>query len=276
MQVLRALTALDESSAQHSSLAEGQLLPMLVCTLAMLAALNPIQPPRRHSKALQASSGQTLKPAPSVESLQPTASAHHDTELPDELSQGIANAQSHQTSAATSSSQNLDSQIHKSSSSTARCISQPSISQRNGVKAALSTQPQNCSVMQSSQLQQQNLSAPASTLPASGSTSDHTHAELPAHLTQVRQTDTCGSAVEHSLREQCADSPEDLLKLARQYPKQSPYQGYRCDLVALLANLCFRRTAVQKKVQQLGGVELILSQCQVHCLPRESSYEVAL
>lgn len=69
--------------------------------------------------------------------------------------------------------------------------------------------------------------------------------------------------VEQALSQQTADSPEELLQLAEQYPKQSPYQGYRCDLVALLANLCFRRSAVQRKVQQLGGVELILSQCQV-------------
>lgn len=69
--------------------------------------------------------------------------------------------------------------------------------------------------------------------------------------------------VEQALSQQTAESAEQLLRLAEQYPKQSPYNGYRCDLVALLANLCFRRSAVQHKVQQLGGVELILSQCQV-------------
>ena len=66
--------------------------------------------------------------------------------------------------------------------------------------------------------------------------------------------------------QQTADSPEELMQLAVQYPKQSPYNGYRCDLVALLANLCFQCPAVQRKVQQLGGVELILSQCQVQQL----------
>ncbi|KAL0023730.1 hypothetical protein WJX79_008961 [Trebouxia sp. C0005] len=62
--------------------------------------------------------------------------------------------------------------------------------------------------------------------------------------------------------QQDSGSPEQLIRLAQQFPRQSPYKGYRCDLVALLANLCFRRPAVQNKVQQLGGTELILSQCQ--------------
>ena len=72
--------------------------------------------------------------------------------------------------------------------------------------------------------------------------------------------------VQQAMVQQTADSPEEVMHLAVQYPKQSPYSGYRCDLVALLANLCFRCSAVQHKVQQLGGVELILSQCQVPLL----------
>lgn len=79
------------------------------------------------------------------------------------------------------------------------------------------------------------------------------------------KTDAC-CPVQQDMRQQTAHTPEELAELAEQYPKQSPYSGYRCDLVALLANLCFRRLAVQQKVQQLGGVELILSQCQVHQL----------
>lgn len=77
-----------------------------------------------------------------------------------------------------------------------------------------------------------------------------------------QQQDACYPA-QQAMSQQTADSPEELMQLAQQYPKQSPYSCYRCDLVALLANLCFRRPAVQHKVQQLGGVELILSQCQV-------------
>ena len=72
--------------------------------------------------------------------------------------------------------------------------------------------------------------------------------------------------VDQALNQQAAGTAEELIRLARQYPKQSLYKCYRCDLVALLANLCFRRHAVQQKVQQLGGVELILSQCQVQHL----------
>ena len=35
-----------------------------------------------------------------------------------------------------------------------------------------------------------------------------------------------------------------------------------CALAAVLGNMAFRRPAVQRKIQQLGGVELLLSQCQ--------------
>ena len=80
-----------------------------------------------------------------------------------------------------------------------------------------------------------------------------------------RKQDACYPP-QQAMNRQTADSPEELVQQAQQYPKQSPYSGYRCDLVALLANLCFRRPAVQHKVQQLGGVELILSQCQVQQL----------
>ena len=58
MQVLRALTALQDSSPQPVRLADDQLMGMLVCSLAMLAALNPIQPPRRRSDPPQPVSAQ--------------------------------------------------------------------------------------------------------------------------------------------------------------------------------------------------------------------------
>lgn len=70
-------------------------------------------------------------------------------------------------------------------------------------------------------------------------------------------------AVSDFTEHQTADTPSQLAEVAKQYPRQSPYKGYRVDLVALLANLSYRNAAVQQKVQQLGGVELILSQCQV-------------
>ena len=78
----------------------------------------------------------------------------------------------------------------------------------------------------------------------------------------VRQQDADG-ALSHFTEHQTADTPVQLAEVAKQYPRQSPYKGYRVDLVALLANLSYRNAAVQQKVQQLGGVELILSQCQV-------------
>ena len=71
------------------------------------------------------------------------------------------------------------------------------------------------------------------------------------------------SAVSYFTEHQTADTPSQLAEVAKHYPRQSPYKGYRVDLVALLANLSYRNAAVQQKVQQLGGVELILSQCQV-------------
>ena len=66
VQVLRALTALEESSSQPISLANDQLIRMLVCTLAMLAALNPIQPPRRRNDPPRPEPAQVWQP-PSLE-----------------------------------------------------------------------------------------------------------------------------------------------------------------------------------------------------------------
>lgn len=58
VQVLRALTSLEESTPQQVRLADDQLICMLVCSLAMLAALNPIQPPRRRTDTTQPTSTQ--------------------------------------------------------------------------------------------------------------------------------------------------------------------------------------------------------------------------
>ncbi|KAL3153844.1 hypothetical protein ABBQ32_013419 [Trebouxia sp. C0010 RCD-2024] len=173
LQVLRALTSLEESVCQPIRLANDQLIRMLVCTLAMLAALNPIQPPRRRKDPRQ--------PAPP----QPCREQDITSGQPQEVNNGQADAV---------------------------CDDVPS---------QKSAEPPN---------------------------------------EDGGQAACC--SVEQALSQQTADSAEELLRLAEQYPKQSPYTGYRCDLVALLANLCFQCPAVQHKVQQLGGVELILSQCQ--------------
>lgn len=47
------------------------------------------------------------------------------------------------------------------------------------------------------------------------------------------------------------------------FPTQSPYIGYRTDIVAALSNMCFRRPYCQEEVLALGGVDMVLSNCQV-------------
>jgi ataxin-10 len=44
---------------------------------------------------------------------------------------------------------------------------------------------------------------------------------------------------------------------------KQPYHGYRADLVALLSNMLFENTAVQDQVLAVGGVELLLSNCNL-------------
>jgi len=57
-----------------------------------------------------------------------------------------------------------------------------------------------------------------------------------------------------------ATSPNDD---APCWPTQTLYPGYRKDLVAVLANLSFGRPPVQLHVSSIGGVELLLQQCQI-------------
>ena len=47
------------------------------------------------------------------------------------------------------------------------------------------------------------------------------------------------------------------------YVMRQPYEGYRSDLLAVLANAAHKRPAVQAAMQSCGGVELVLAQCQV-------------
>ena len=47
------------------------------------------------------------------------------------------------------------------------------------------------------------------------------------------------------------------------FPSYHLYFGYRTDIVAALANMCFRRSSCQDELLALGGVELVLSNCQV-------------
>ena len=47
------------------------------------------------------------------------------------------------------------------------------------------------------------------------------------------------------------------------FTSQQPYQGYRSDLLSVIANAAHKRPRVQAAVAACGGVELVLSQCQV-------------
>ena len=47
------------------------------------------------------------------------------------------------------------------------------------------------------------------------------------------------------------------------YPAAAPYVGYRADLCALLANLCFGRADLSDALARVGGAELLLSQTRV-------------
>ncbi|KAK9816619.1 hypothetical protein WJX72_002828 [[Myrmecia] bisecta] len=62
---------------------------------------------------------------------------------------------------------------------------------------------------------------------------------------------------------QQAEPAQALREAASCFPPRLPYPGFRSDLVAVLGNLAFSRPVVQATVQRLGGVELILSQCQI-------------
>lgn len=44
--------------------------------------------------------------------------------------------------------------------------------------------------------------------------------------------------------------------------RMAPYIGFRTDIVAILSNIVFRRRKVQNLVLKLGGVHLLLNQCQ--------------
>ncbi|DBA95944.1 TPA: hypothetical protein ACH3X1_001465 [Trebouxia sp. C0004] len=217
LQVLRALTAQDEAEKIQDGLPQDQLITLLTLALAMLAALNPIQPPRRHAKTTQ----------------QP----------------GSTQAEPSSESILLSKQQNAPNEDALVSGPTAETQMQEAEPSPAG------GQPQQAAGLHSTQEHQ---AAPhlVADLASQHDSSFRAQSQADAH------NQTLSEVVNHLLSQQNAESPEQLVRLAQQFPRQSPYKGYRCDLVALLANLCFRRLAVQNKVQQLGGTELILSQCQ--------------
>ncbi|KAA6426675.1 MAG: maternal effect embryo arrest 50 [Trebouxia sp. A1-2] len=216
MCVLRALTAQDEAEKRQDGIPKDQLITLLTLALAMLAALNPIQPPRRHATPTQQPASTQAQPSSeatllSKERNPPNADAHVSGPTADlqmqEAELSPAGSQAHQAA-----------DLHIT----------PGHQAAPGLLADLASQ----------------------------------HDSLQGHSRSDAGNQSLSQAVNRLLSQQDSGSPEQLIRLAQQFPRQSPYKGYRCDLVALLANLCFRRPAVQNKVQQLGGTELILSQCQ--------------
>lgn len=216
--MLRALTAQDEAEMKQDGAPQDQLITLLTLTLAMLAALHPIQPPRRHTKPTQ----------------QPAS-----------------------TQAEPSSESVLLSKQQKPPNADARVSGPTAETQMQEAELTpAGSQPQQGAGLHSTQEHQ---AAPLVVADLASQQDSSFQAQSQADADNQWLT----QAVKQLLNQQDAESPEQLIRLAQQFPRQSPYKGYRCDLVALLANLCFRRLAVQNKVQQLGGTELILSQCQV-------------
>ncbi len=60
-----------------------------------------------------------------------------------------------------------------------------------------------------------------------------------------------------------AELAPSLAEQATLYTSSQPYQGYRSDILSVIANAAHKRPHVQAAVSACGGVELVLSQCQV-------------
>ncbi len=217
--MLRALTAQDEAEKKQDGIPQDQLITLLTLTLAMLAALNPIQPPRRHAKPTQ----------------QPASIQAEPSSMATLLSKE-------------QNPPNADARLSGSQTGAEPQMQEAELSPTG-------SQPQQAAALHGTQKHQ--------AAPHIVADPDSQHDSLQAQSQADADNQLLFKAVSQLLSQQDAESPEQLIRLAQQFLRQSPYKGYRCDLVAFLANLCFRRLAVQNKVQQLGGTELILSQCQV-------------
>ena len=282
---------------------------MLVTALAMLSALQPIQPPSRASNSRrnpgqaqpQSSPSQCISsaagplPIPAAEPLQVPADSETQqepnlsqtaSEQP-RLSARFANLMSEQaTDKAQSSASCCEAgdQPNSSSEPPAAVITHAQELQAGSQSSASAEVQGTASVLTQdagSALTAEQLQLPSQQLgfqvsqnrppPAASEVSQQAPVSI-QDSSLMSGADTLQSpehAVEDTfLQHQIASSPSELAELAQHYPRKSPYKGYRVDLVALLANLSFRRGVMQQKVNQLGRVELILSQCQVGpCLP---------
>ncbi|KAL4436610.1 hypothetical protein ABPG75_003749 [Micractinium tetrahymenae] len=73
----------------------------------------------------------------------------------------------------------------------------------------------------------------------------------------------CGSSSGASGAMQLAELAPQLAAEAARFPSTPPYPGFRSDLLAALANAAHGRREVQAEVGRMGGVELVLAQCQL-------------
>ncbi|KAK9909618.1 hypothetical protein WJX75_005174 [Coccomyxa subellipsoidea] len=64
-----------------------------------------------------------------------------------------------------------------------------------------------------------------------------------------------------STQERPMDS--SITSTAARFPRLPPYLGFRTDIVAVLAHAAYGRREVQDEILRLGGVHIMLGQCQV-------------
>lgn len=268
----------------------GTIEATLVTTLAMLAALAPIQPFKRQSTVAPQATAVPAQPAVLPEA------QHAAQQL-----NAVSLDSDHQQSCAQMMCPDSTFEANSSAQPSLVLPTQQQLPQHAGPKADnMQSQPQVRQDLSPAASSKQNVSSATPTSSANGagaldvtcqlppdsprsdthtlpaataSSTAHTeqanlavHAANPELQSATAQKAAIDAAVQCFTEQQTADTPSQLAELAKQYPKQSLYKGYRVDLVALLANLSYRHSAAQKKVQQLGCVELLLSQCQVSYL----------
>lgn len=299
MQALRAATSQDQLTSAESQEQNALYEAMLVTTLAMLTALAPIQPPSRsrtaHQSPAQSHEAPLSAAATSVKHPGQEAGEHRsNVALQSDVPQFSGQSEDPHVKASSMQPAGPLATDEKASRPTAKQAAcpevAPTIIQQQALQSlSLSQQARQASadyfelppstaanaslVQPPADSRNGCLSSASSSTEAIPSQSANRHPErafsptsTPAHAQQpsaASQAEPIGLAVHQFLQHQTADLPSQIAELAKCYPLQSPYKGYRVDLVALLANLSYRHKAVQEKVQQLGGVELILSQCQV-------------
>lgn len=291
LQALRAATSQDQLTSTSRDMQGGTIEAMLVTTLAMLAALAPIQPLSRQPTAPSQATAVPAQPAVLPEA-QHAAQQLNAVSLDSDCQQSCAQMtcpdstveanSSAQPSLVLPTQQQLPQHAgpKADSQSQVRQDLSPAASSRQNVSSATQNSSANGAGALDLTFQlppgspvnsSHKHTLPAATAPSTAHTEQANlavHAANPELQSATAQKDAI-DAVQCFTEQQTADTPSQLAELAKHYPKQSLYKGYRVDLVALLANLSYRHSAAQQKVQQLGCVELLLSQCQVSYLGRK-------